>query len=164
MLARRNSSVSDFPFVQNRTTYSLAFILAFAAVWASLTAVKATEVPRIAVTVRVYQTASLPSALEQRALAEAETVLRAGRVDVRWLECTGLNSSPTCGVAPGPSELLLVLREGACQDTLATLGKALVVRREGGVLASVYVNCVARFATTATTDVAVLLGRVAAHE
>jgi hypothetical protein len=67
--------------------------------------------------------------------------------------------------APGPSELSLVVREGApCQDTPAALGDASVVRRAGGVLATVYVNCVAWLATAARTDIAVLLGRVAAHE
>ena len=145
--------------------YSLALILACAAVWTSPIALTATPVPRIALMVRVYQNAGLPSALEKRALAEAETVLRAGFVDVRWQECTGQNSSPTCDVPPGPSELLLVVRAGtSCQDTSATLGEAWVVRRAGGVLATVYVDCVARLATAAGTDVAVLLGRVAAHE
>src|SRR5688572_13687397 len=92
-------------------------------------------------------------------------MLRAGLVEVRWQVCTGLNSSPACDVPPGPSELLLIVREGTpCQDTSATLGEAWVVRRAGGVLATVYVNCVAWLATAARTDVAVLLGRVAAHE
>lgn len=165
MSTRRTSIVSGFAFVRHRTTYSLALILACAAVWTSPTALAAPPVSRIALTVRVYQTAGLPSALEKRALAEAETVLGAGLVDVRWQECTGLNSSPTCDVPPGPSELLLVMREGTpCQDTSATLGEAWIVRRAGGVLATVYVNCVAWLATAARTDVAVLLGRVAAHE
>jgi len=163
MSTRRTSSASGFVFVRHRTTYSFALILACATIWTSLTA--ATAGPRIALTVRVYQIAGLPSALEKRALAEAKTVLRAGLVEVRWQECTGQNSSPPCDVPLGPSELLLVVREGGpCQDTPATLGKALVVRRAAGVLATVNVNCVARLATAARTDVAVLLGRVTAHE
>ena len=86
-------------------------------------------------------------------------------MDVHWQECTGLNSSLTCDVPPGPSELLLVVREGTpCRDTSATLGEAWVVRGAGGVLATVNVNCVASFARAARIDVAVLLGRVAAHE
>lgn len=142
-----------------------ALILACAAVWTSSAAVTADAVPRIALTVRVYQIAGLPSALEQRALAEAETVLRAGLVEVHWQDCAGLDSSPTCDVPPEPSELLLVVREGEpCQDVPATLGKAFVVHRAGGVLATVYVSCVESLATAAQTDVAVLLGRVAAHE
>jgi hypothetical protein len=60
---------------------------------------------------------------------------------------------------------LLVVRDGApCQDTSATLGNALVMHRAGGVLATVYSNCVAWLAKAASTDVGVLLGRVAAHE
>ena len=125
--------------------YSLALSLACAAVWTSPTALTASAVHRITLTVRVYQTAGLAFTLEQQALAEAETVLRAGLVEVRWQECTGLNPSPICDVPPGPSELLLVVRAGdPChQDTSATLGAALVVRRAGGVLATVYVSCVA---------------------
>jgi hypothetical protein len=130
MPMRRTRSVSGFAFVLHGTTYSLVLILASAAVWTSPISLTAKAVPRIALTVRVYQTAGLPSALEKRALAEAETVLLAGVVDVDWQECTGLNSSPTCHVPPRPSELLLVVREGtACQHTSATLGEALVVRR-----------------------------------
>jgi hypothetical protein len=121
--------------------------------------------PRTALTVRVYQIAGLPSVLEHRALAEAETLLRAGRVDVRWQECTGVNASSACDVPPGPFELLLVVREGArCQEVPARLGEAVVVRGAGGVLATVHFSCVAWLAKTAGTDVAVLLGRVIAHE
>ena len=103
MSARRSTSLSEFGSVRHRTTYSLALILACAAVWTSPTALTAAAVPRIALTVRVYQTAGLAFTLEQRALAEAETVLRAGLVEVRWQECTGLNPSPSCDVPPGPS-------------------------------------------------------------
>jgi hypothetical protein len=162
---RTSSSVSEFAFVRHRTTYSLALILACAAAWTSSTALTAMAVPRTTITVRVYQTAGLPAILEQRALAEAETVLRAALVDVRWQECTGLNPLPACDVPPAPSELVLVVREGApWQDTSATLGKALIVHSAGGVLATVYFSRVARLAKVTKTDVAVLLGRVAAHE
>ena len=57
------------------------------------------------------------------------------------------------------------MRDGRrCEDTPSTLGKALIVPDTGGILATVYFSCVERFATSARTDVAVLLGRVAAHE
>ena len=166
MSARRSTSVSEFAFSRHRSTYSLALILACVAVWTSPTALTAAANSRIALAVRVYQTAGLAFTLQQRALAEAETVLGAGLVQVRWQECTGLNSSPTCDVPPGPSELVLVVRAGdPCrQNTSATLGAALVVGRVGGVLATVYVNCVASLGTAAGADLAVLLGRVAAHE
>ena len=51
-----------------------------------------------------------------------------------------------------------------CKDTPTTLGKAVIVPDTGGILATVYFSCVERFATSAGTDFAVLLGRVAAHE
>jgi hypothetical protein len=164
--ARRSTSVSASAFSRHRTTCLLAFILACAAVWTSPTALAAAAAPRGILTVRVYQTAGLGFTLEQRALAEAETVLRTGFVEVRWQECTGRNLSPICDMPRGPSDLLLVVRAGVpChQDISATLGAALVARQARGVLATVHVNCVASLATTARADVAVLLGRVAAHE
>jgi hypothetical protein len=129
------------------------------------TALAAPPVPRIALTVRVYHNASLPTALQKRALAEAESVLQAGLVTVHWQECSRLDSSPGCDASPGRSEFVLVVREGIrCQDTSGTLGQAWVVRQTGGMLAAVNVHCVALLAETARTDVAVLLGRVVAHE
>jgi hypothetical protein len=164
--ARRSTSASEFAFGRRGKARSLALILACAAVWTSPTALTAAAGPRIALAVRVYQTAGLPFTLEQRALAEAEAVLRAGLVEVRWHECTGLNPSPVCSVPPGPSELLLAVRAGdSChRDTSTPLGAAFVAPRAGGVLATVYVSCVASLATAARADFAVLLGRVAAHE
>lgn len=121
-------------------------------------------VPRSTRTVRVYQT-GLPSTVEQRALAEAEIVLRSAFVDVRWRQCTGLAPDEACSSPLAPLELLLVVRvEAPCEDTPTTLGKALVARDAGGVFANVYFNCVEWLAMSAGTDVAVLLGRVAAHE
>jgi hypothetical protein len=146
------------------TTCRLALILAGAAAWTSTSPLTAAAMSRTTITVRVYQIAGLPSMLEQRTLVEAETVLQAARVDVRWRKCNGPTRSAGCDSPPGPRELLLVVRkEAPCEDS-ATLGKAFLVRRAGGVLATVYLSCVSRLAKAAETDVAVLLGRVAAHE
>lgn len=162
----RSTSVFEFAFSRRRRASAHVLILACAAVWTSPTTLTAGAGPRIALAVRVYQTAGLPFALEQRALAEAEAVLRAGLVEVRWQGCTGPNPSPICTLPPGPSELLLVVRAGdPChQDPSATLGAAFVAPRAGGVLATVYVSCVESLAMAARADVAVLLGRVVAHE
>lgn len=166
MSARRRTGISDRASIHRRTRYSLALIVACAVVWPGPAPLGASAVPPIAVSVRVYQTAGLAVTLEQRALAEAETVLRAGHVAVQWEECTGPNRSSICGAPPGPSELLLAVRAGdPCRrDTSETLGAALLVQRAGGVLATVYVDCVVSLATAARADLAVLLGRVAAHE
>jgi hypothetical protein len=117
--------------------------------------------------VRVYQTARLPSLLQQRALAEAELVLRSALVDVQWRQCTSTSAdrSEVCSSPPAPLELVLVVGDvRRCKATPTTLGKAVIVPDTGGILATVYFSCVERFATSAGTDVAVLLGRVAAHE
>jgi hypothetical protein len=164
---RRSGSVPGLGFVRHGTRSALALVLVWAALWMSPASVRATAVSRISLTVRVYRTASVPLALTERALAEAGAVLRSGIVDVTWRNCTGLHSSPACAVPPGPAELLLVVRRRApCQDPPATLGEALVARaRDGrGVLATVYVECVEWLATAGRTDVAVLFGRVVAHE
>jgi len=163
---RTRSSVCELAFVRHRTAYCLALVLAGAAAWTSPNVFASDAIPRTTITVRVYQAAGVPSALEQRALDEAETVLRAALVDVRWRTCSGLNPSAGCDAQPGPSELLLRIVRGGTPgpDTSATLGNALVVRASGGVLATVYFNQVAWVAKMAKTDVAVLLGRVTAHE
>lgn len=117
------------------------------------------------VTVRVYQTAGLPPGLEEQALTEAMNLFRAARVEVRWQKCTGPNPSTVCVVPTGPSDLLLVVRDATrCEDARGTLGNAVVVPREGGVLATVYSDHVGQLASQMKTDAGVLLGRVAAHE
>ena len=126
----------------------------------------AADVARTAITVRVYQTAGLSSALEQRALAEAKALLGTAGVDVCWRRCTS-GQGAACQPPLGPSELLVrMIRTGASwQGVLATLGEAHVDRQTGGgVLATVHVNHVVRLADEAGTDPGVLLGRVTAHE
>jgi hypothetical protein len=143
-----------------------AIILAGAAVVTSPTTLTAAEALRTSVTVRVYQSADLPLPLEQRALAEAATVLRGALVDVRWRRCGAWSSSTACTDPPESPELILrIAPEGASRrHRPLTLGVALVTGCTGGVLASVYADRVATLADETETDVAVLLGRVAAHE
>lgn len=131
---RARSSVSERAFVRHPTTCRLALILAGVAVCGWPTELTAVEAHRISITVRVYQTAGLSSTFEQRAFSEAETVLRAALVDVRWQQCGGPNRSSACQAPGGPSQLLLVVREGGpCLETSATLGHALVVHGAGGL-------------------------------
>ena len=126
----------------------------------------AAEVARTAITVRVYQTAGLSSALEQRALAEAKALLGTAGVDVCWRRCTG-GQVAACQPPLGPSELLvrLIRTSEFLQGVSATLGEAHLDRQTGGgVMATVHVNRVVRLADQAGTDPGVLLGRVTAHE
>jgi hypothetical protein len=148
-----------------RTLHGLGFSVVCAAMWTCSTAVTATVAPRTALTVRVYESVGLSASMERRALAEAEIVLRSALVDVRWEPCSRVAPSEACSVPPTPGERLLSVREGAgCPDVSVTLGEALVIRDKGGMLATVFFDCVVWLATATRTDVAVLLGRVAAHE
>jgi len=143
----------------------IALSCAAAAVWMSTSPLAADEISPRPITVRVYETAGLSPAVEQRALAEAGRILLGALVDVRWQACATVNRSPACNVSLGPSEFVLVVRAGGeCPVMSATLGKALVFPRGGGVLATVYFGHVACVAKMTDTDVAVLLGRVTAHE
>ena len=144
------------------TPCRLALILASAVAWAPPATFAAAVDVRTTITVRVYQTAGLSPTLERRALVEAGTVLRTARVDVRWKRCVGVRPSFACDVPAGPSDLLLQVVPDERQDRI--LGTAVVVRGAGGVLATVYASQVARVAEEAGSDIAVLLGRVAAHE
>lgn len=121
---------------------------------------------RVALMVRVYQTAGLASSLEQRALAEAEAILGGALVDVTWRRCTAPIPSPGCDLRRGPSERSLrIVREGVLRpERSVTLGAAVVDPRVGGVLATVYFDRVAQLARKTGSDAGVLLGRAVAHE
>lgn len=144
----------------------LAILLAAASVLTPSLRMAAAEPLRTSVTVRVYQTAGLPLEVEQRALAEADRVLRGAFVDVEWRRCGARSSALACVEPPDSSELLLrIAPEGTLhQRKPATLGEAIIGRCDGGVLASVFADRVATLAGEAKTDIAVLLGRVTAHE
>ena len=142
----------------------LALIVAGVAAWMPPAALTAAGPATI--TVRVYQTAGLTPTLEQRALEGAGAALRPALVEVRWRICTGPNRSTACDLRPGPSELSLriVPQRSPGWNASITLGTAFVAPLTGGVLATVYFDHVERLARATRTDVAVLLGRAAAHE
>jgi hypothetical protein len=156
----RISHAAEHAFARYVTTYCATLILAAAAVCAFPARLAAAAVPRTTITVRVCKDVSLPSMVEQRALDEAGAVLRAASVDVRWRKCTG----PDVDASSTAFELVLRIVEARQATPPAVLGTAFVIRRAGGVLATVYADRVAVLANQALIDVAVLFGRVAAHE
>ena len=165
-MTTRPSGASECAVAHHRKTHHLAIVLVGLAALRAPAGLAANAVPRT-ITVRVYANADLPPMQMQRALAEVDALLQAAHVDVRWRKCTGPNRSADCYASRGESEILLrVLKEGPVrQDQPGALGEALIAPCSGGgVLATVYLSHVARMAEVTGTDVAVLLGRVAAHE
>jgi hypothetical protein len=161
----REHSARDRPAVMftgiRRACHCLALVaVAVAWPWGA----SADENGRRTIRVRVYQTAALSAPVEQRALLEAEALLRSAFVDVQWQRCTGPDSAAVCSEPRQPAELLLRITRLVAPGQGA-LGEALVHRADGGgVLASVYVENVIPLARSTQMDVAVLLGRVVAHE
>ena len=143
----------------------LVIAAAAAAAWTTAAAPTA-EIPRTTITVRVYRAVELPSAVEQRALAEAETALRAALIDVRWRLCVGPSPGTVCDEPVESSELVLqiVHHKDPRPVPSAVLGSALLAAAGGSVMATVYLNRVVRTSKAAGLDAGVLLGRVAAHE
>lgn len=142
-----------------------AVALASAAILTQPVTIAAAGADHTTVTVRVYQTDDLPFPIE-RALAEAGMLMQGALVDVHWERCGVGFSSAACVTLPQSSELFLRITGGGGdrQERQVRLGEALVSPCAGGVLATVYVDRVAMLAAETETDVAVLLGRVAAHE
>ena len=143
----------------------LTLILAALVPWTPTAAPMQFAEPRIAVTIRVYRFGGPSVALQERALIEAERVLRTAFVEVRWQPCTGEDESPACVGSPGPSELLVRFVGGpARRGQPAALGDAIVGPRSNGVLATVYLDRASRVAEEAHANLALVLGRVVAHE
>ena len=143
--------------------FRLALVVAAVVAGASSPALIAVERFPHTVTVRVYQHAALRYEFEQRSKAEAQSVLRAAHVDVRWKTC-GHAALRRCDEPLAVTDLVLRVLDDGAPDESAFLGRALVLRPEGGVFATVYSGRVARVASHAQADVALLLGRVVAHE
>src|SRR5262245_30623318 len=93
----------------SRETWIRSSVTALFAFMVSAPALLVAEVSRLAITVRVYQTAGLTPAVERRALEEARSILGIARVDVTWINCTGERAA-ACGEPPrGISDLLLTM-------------------------------------------------------
>lgn len=144
----------------------LAFILAALVPGTAPAAPLQFAKPRIAVTIRIYRVGDLSSSIQERALVEAARVLRTAFVDVRWQQCTAGSESPACVPSPGPSELVLRFVDGPSRRgrSRVALGEAVVTPCANGVLATVYLDRVWQLAESAKARVALVLGRVVAHE
>jgi hypothetical protein len=131
-------------------------------------------VPRLAtaqpaasrVTVRVYDTTGLTPELHAAALAVAGETLASASADVAWKPCDARTPGQHCDGPPGGDLLVRIVRSTAEQrGKQLPLGDAFVDTGSGAaVLATIYVDRVARVAHAAGMHTATLLGYAVAHE
>lgn len=120
--------------------------------------------------VRVYDNASVLSSSDLNdALKQSYEILRRADVTVDWVQCPARRTGPVpavCDTAPGRSEMVVRLVEGAAKDRdRRPLGQPLLDPNSGtGVFATVFMNRVNRYAEVAQYSRSVVLGRAIAHE
>jgi hypothetical protein len=126
----------------------------------------AAEIPANPVTVRVYETARLDPSVKTAALNLARTTLAAATVDVSWKPCAPGARAGACHRPPTGELVLRIVRSTVEHDGGSLpLGDALVDTASGeAILATVYLDRVARVAKAARMDMRVLLGYAIAHE
>jgi hypothetical protein len=118
-----------------------------------------------AVVVRVYDANGVLAGTSRQALDDARQALQAASIDVVWRMCP---ASRSCDAPMGPGELAIRIVRAPVplhQTATLSLGDALIDARTGaGVLATVYIDRIARLAANAGVDCRALLGRAIAHE
>ena len=125
---------------------------------------RAAEIPANPVTVRVYETVQLDPPVKIAALNLARATLAAAAVDVSWKPCAPRAGS--CDRPPAGDLVLRIVRSTVEYDRRSLpLGDALVDMAAGeAILATVYLDRVARVAKAARMDTRTLLGYAIAHE
>jgi hypothetical protein len=118
------------------------------------------------VTVRVYDTTGLNPELHAEALAVAGETIASASAEVAWKPCDARTPGQGCDGPPGGELLVRIVRSTAEQHgKQLPLGDAFVDTASGAaVLATIYVDRVARVAHAAGMHTATLLGYAVAHE
>lgn len=118
------------------------------------------------VTVRLYDTTSLNPELQAAALAVAGKALASAAADVTWKPCDARTPGQDCDEPPGNELVVRIVRSTAERhEKQLPLGDAFVDTVSGAaVLATIYVDRVARVADAARMHTATLLGYAVAHE
>ena len=118
------------------------------------------------VTVRVYDTTGLEPRLQAAALAVAGEALASASAEVAWKPCDARIPGQDCDGPPRNELVVRIVRSTAEQHgKQLPLGDAFVDTGSGAaVLATIYVDRVARVAHVAGMHTATLLGYAIAHE
>jgi hypothetical protein len=115
------------------------------------------------VTVRVYDVYGLPPETRQEALAVAADALARAGVRAIIVDCSSRPAIAACAVGLGRHELVLRIHRHP-KDGIHVLGDAVVNDRGPSTVATVYAAAVAERARRTGGSLAMMVGRVAAHE
>jgi hypothetical protein len=159
--------MTHFRSRQTWVLHGLSVILAFSAaltVTQAAAGSKGDQGARTKVVARLYNTAQVPAATRDNALAVATRTLAHG-IDIVWRSC---DHPQACAAVLTTGELVIRLvrtRTGNGNNAVFALGQALIdIGAGAGVFATVYVDRVERMAEISEIDREVLLGRTIAHE
>lgn len=145
----------------------LSVMLAFSATLTGTQAAAASKPAqgaRTKVVARLYNTARIPAATRDNALAVATRALAPG-IDIVWRKC---DLPQACGAVLTTGELVIRLVRtptGRGNSAVFELGHALIDNGAGaGMFATIYADRVEQMADISEIDREVLLGRAIAHE
>jgi hypothetical protein len=115
------------------------------------------------VTVRVYDVYGLPPDTRREALAIAAETLEHAGVEAVIVDCSAKPAVAACALALREHELVLRIHRHP-KDGVHVLGDAVVQETGPSTVATVYAAAVAERARRSGGDLAMLVGRVSAHE
>lgn len=116
------------------------------------------------ITVMVIDSAKVPSAVLQKAEAEAERIFRNSGVEIRWVNCLKKGEKRDCHHTPGTNEFMLhIVPDGKTQSDMV-FGEAFLGEDGTGKYADVFFSRVRAAAETPELNTSELLGAVTAHE
>jgi hypothetical protein len=115
--------------------------------------------------VRIYDNVGVPKSDLNDALKQSYEILRRAEVTIDWVQCRK-GAPGLCATSPEHNDIVVRLVEGAAKDRdKRPLGQPLLDPGTGsGVLATVFMNRVDRFAEVAQYSRSIVLGRAIAHE
>ncbi|MBM3819656.1 MAG: hypothetical protein FJW14_11690 [Acidimicrobiia bacterium] len=123
------------------------------------------------VTIRTYDTSSLPPDARQAAIATATGILALAGVTAVWMECDAVfvrSTGDPCLAPLGRTELsvrIVRLPPKPGHAGILPLGYSLVdTKARSGALATIYADRIAGLAVNCNIDFGLLLGRAVAHE
>jgi hypothetical protein len=122
----------------------------------------------VGLTISVYNEAAVPEAVLSRGEVEASGVFRQAGIEVKWLNCRvpapDEEGSPACREAIFPEHLQLRIVRKPVGMKGETMGIAFEEEGANGCYADLFYEPMEKFHKSDGTDIANLLGHVAAHE